>query len=71
MQRKPVKSSNVKSVGYDPSSQTLQVEYNSGGIWDYSGIDPSHAAHLQGVPSIGGYIAKHIKPHYKATKVTG
>ena len=70
MELKKVHSSNVAAVGYDPSTQILRVEFKSGGSYDYANVDPVHAAQIQSAPSIGGYIARHIKPHHKATRVS-
>jgi hypothetical protein len=36
--RKPVSSSNISSIGYDPKSQTLEIEFHSGGIYQYDGV---------------------------------
>jgi KTSC domain len=33
MERQPVSSSNLKSVGYDPRSRTLEIEFHNGGVY--------------------------------------
>ena len=38
MNRTPVNSSNLSSVGYDPMSQTLEFAFNSGGIYQYYNV---------------------------------
>jgi len=38
MQRTPVSSSNLRSVGYDPATQTLEIEFMNGHIYQYSGV---------------------------------
>ena len=38
MQRIPVQSSNIRSVGYDPDEGLLEVEFMSGSIYEYSGV---------------------------------
>ena len=43
MQRNPLKSSMIKSAGYDPGTQTLEVEFSNGVVWDYAGVDGSTA----------------------------
>ena len=35
MDRNPVNSTNVRSVGYDTSDSILEVEFHSGGIYHY------------------------------------
>lgn len=41
MNRTPVSSSNLKSVGYDESSKTLEVEFLNGTVYQYSGVPAS------------------------------
>jgi len=41
MNRVPVNSSNVKSIGYDPERGVMEVEFYHGGVYQYSGIAPS------------------------------
>ncbi|PKK88353.1 MAG: KTSC domain-containing protein [Candidatus Wallbacteria bacterium HGW-Wallbacteria-1] len=35
MERVSVKSSSLKSIGYDETSKTLEIEFSSGGIYQY------------------------------------
>ena len=35
MERQSVSSSNLRSIGYDHSSSTLEVEFNNGSIYQY------------------------------------
>lgn len=68
MQRTPVKSSNVKSVGHDPATGTLEVEFNNGGLYHYEGVSADKHAELMKADSIGSHLASHIKPHHAARK---
>lgn len=69
MEMKPVKSSNVKAIGYDPGTKTLAVEFNSGGTYHYHNVSPHHHTEMMKPDvSTGGYLHKHIKPHHKTTK---
>lgn len=36
----PATSTNVLAVGYDPTTRTLRVQFRSGGVYDYIGVDP-------------------------------
>lgn len=38
MNREYVASSNIASVGYDPDSETLEIEFNSGAVWQYFNV---------------------------------
>ncbi|OHD15963.1 MAG: hypothetical protein A2Y38_01730 [Spirochaetes bacterium GWB1_59_5] len=40
IQRLPVVSSNLKSMGYDTASGTLEVEFSSGQVYRYRGVPP-------------------------------
>ena len=41
MERKNVSSSNLKSVGYDSTTQTLEIEFLNGGLYQYSSVSES------------------------------
>ena len=41
MVTKPVESSNLKSIGYDPATQTMEVTFHSSGTYRYQGIPPT------------------------------
>lgn len=69
MRREPVSSSNLHSVGYDPPSATLEIEFNSGGVYQYSGV-PAHVHDsLLRSGSPGGYFASQIRDVYPCVKV--
>lgn len=47
MERKKVNSSQIRSVGYDLGSQTLEVELTDGSIiWQYSKVPPRGAPRM-------------------------
>ena len=64
----PVKSSNLKSVGYDPQSLHLQVTFNSGETYDYFGVPPqAHTAFLS-AKSKGTFFDNAIKKRFRHSK---
>lgn len=69
MNMKPVASSQVKAIGHDPATNTLRVEYASGGVYDYAGVDAEKHRALMAAPSIGSHLHKQIKPNHKFTKL--
>jgi len=69
MRRTPVSSTNIRSVGYDSSSQTLEVEFHNGGIYQYYGVPSSVYQGLMNASSHGSYLAQHIKDRYRYRKV--
>lgn len=75
MQRTPVSSSQIESVGYDPTSQTLEVEFKSrpgkhGSVYQYKGVSQSVYDEFISAPSIGVYFGANIKSGYEFQKVS-
>jgi hypothetical protein len=64
MEREPVNSSAIASVGYDSASDTLEIEFTSGQIYQFSGVADQVHADLMGADSIGGYFSAHIRHDY-------
>lgn len=69
MKRTPVSSSNIRSIGYDPATQTLEVEFLNGGIYHYHGVPPAEYQALMAAASHGTYLNAHIKGRYPYTRV--
>jgi KTSC domain len=61
MNRIPVSSSNLLSVGYDQTTQTLEIEFLHGGVYQYSGVPSSVYDDLMTAESHGTYFDRHIK----------
>lgn len=59
--RQAVQSSNVKGVGYDAPSQTLEVEFQGGGVYRYFDVPADVYAAMLAAPSIGKFLNAHIK----------
>jgi hypothetical protein len=61
MERTPVKSSNVESVGYDEETKTLEVQFKgSHKVYQYSGVESQTHADLMGAESIGKFVHQNI-----------
>jgi hypothetical protein len=69
MQRQAVKSSAIKSIGHDAEKHILEVEFHSGGIYQYRDFTPEHFATFQSAKSIGGHFAKHIQGKHPMMKL--
>lgn len=67
MYRQHVSSSNIRSVGYDPETKTLEIEFKKGGIWKYHGVTPDKHQALLKAKSIGSYFHNNIRSKHKAT----
>jgi len=69
MKRETVSSSNLRSIGYDISTQTLEIEFNSGGIYQYSQVPESIYNELMNAPSHGRYFNHYIKNKHPTMRV--
>lgn len=65
MERRQVQSSNVKSVGYDASTGTLEIEFHSGGTYLYYDVPEETYAKLMDSPSIGRAVKELIVGHFR------
>lgn len=69
MERQPVQSSNLASIGYDPEARKLHVEFRSGAVYEYDHVAPEEHSMLMNAPSVGSHFAKQIMPHKGCRKV--
>jgi KTSC domain len=67
--RAPVESSSLKTVGHDPASLTLEIEFQDGNIYQYFDVPQAVHAELMRAPSAGKFFASQIKGQYRFAKV--
>ena len=68
MKREPVSSSNIKSVGYDEMTSTLEIEFGNGDVWQYRGVPKAIYQEMMEAASIGKYFYKNIKSQFDAER---
>lgn len=69
MIRDPVASTTVASVGYDESTQTLEVEFNTGSVYQYYNVTAFLYEQLMKAPSKGQFLNVNIKNAYPYSRV--
>lgn len=69
MDRMPVSSSNLISVGYDEPSLTLEVEFKDGALYQYFDVPASVHLELLGAGSIGQYFAQNVRNTYRYARL--
>lgn len=69
MNREHVESSNIESIGYDSESQTLEIEFLNGSVYQYFDVPDHIYTELIGAASHGEYLAANIKGHYRYSRV--
>lgn len=71
MIRQPVSSSNVSSIGYDPQSSILEIEFTSGAIYRYFGVPEHLYKQFMVAASKGQFLNDFIvKYNYRYQKIT-
>jgi hypothetical protein len=69
MNRQAVKSSNIKSVGYDPARQALEVEFQSGQVHEYAKVPAAKHQALLKAKSIGTYFYAQIRTKHRSKPI--
>jgi hypothetical protein len=69
MERTAVSSSNIVSIGYDPDSSTLEIEFKGGSVYQYAGVPQAEFDGLMGASSHGIYFNANIKDRYSCFKL--
>jgi hypothetical protein len=69
MERQPVQSCNLKTVGYDTHLKNLEIEFHSGMVFQYQNV-PSHIfANLLSAQSTGTFFTDKIKNRYRSIRL--
>ena len=75
MRMQRVQSTNVHSIGYDPTTRALRVRFLDaqgtapGPTYEYADVPAHRYDALLHAPSKGGYLHSHIKPHHPHTRI--
>jgi hypothetical protein len=69
MERKRISSSRIRGVGYDPKSQTLEVEFSDGKILAYTGVSPEVHRQFMAAPSPVSFFEDKIADDYPSRRV--
>ncbi len=69
MNRIPVDSTNVLEVGYDSGTQTLEVLFKNGNIYQYFDVPQTIYDNLISASSVGQFLSKEIKGNYRYARL--
>ena len=69
MERLPIQSSNLASVGYDAGTGTMELEFHSGRVYQYFDVPPAVYQGLLAAESKGQYFHDNIKGVYRYARV--
>ncbi|MCQ4298012.1 KTSC domain-containing protein [Pseudomonas stutzeri] len=66
MKRAAVNSRSLRSLGYDPERQVLEVEFSSGALYHYEQVPPEAVQALLDADSLGRHFNQVFKPQHYA-----
>ena len=69
IKRQPVKSRILRSVGYDDTTKILEIEFQSGLVYQYLIVPPKVYADLMHSSEIGKYYSEKVRPKFQAKPV--
>lgn len=69
MRRRLVNSSSLRSVGYDPRSRTLEIEFHSESVYQYLDVPQTVFEELLAQDSLGSYFNAEIRDSYACARV--
>ena len=70
MERTPLESRAVRSAGYDPERQTLELEFATGRVYLFEGVPQSAYDWLLRTPSKGVFVSRLINGRYRYRDIT-
>ncbi len=69
MDRTSVTSSNIADIGYDEDSQTLEVGFKDGSVYQYTGVPLNEYEGIMNATSHGTYLNASIKGRYSYVRL--
>lgn len=69
MDRIQVRSSNIRSIGYDQETKTLEVEFLKGSVYQYFEVPWGTWLGFVAADSKGKYFIAQIRERYRYSKV--
>lgn len=68
MDRRSVPSSNLSSVGYDKSTETLEVQFHNGSVFHYHDVPAEIHGQLINARSVGSFFSSNIRNSFRHSK---
>ncbi|MFH0810919.1 MAG: KTSC domain-containing protein [Pseudomonadota bacterium] len=69
MQRTVVPSSSISSIGYDSASETLEVEFQNGSVYQYYNVGQTIYDQIMIAPSKGQFLNSQIRNAFPYSRV--
>lgn len=69
MKRLKVDSSMISSLGHDARTSILEIEFNTGAIWQYHEVPRRVFTELKKCDSVGRYFRENVQGMYHEIKI--
>jgi KTSC domain len=69
LKRQPVQSRILRSVGYDDKTKILEIEFQTGLVYQYSGVPSKVFSDLMHSDEIGKYFSEKVRPRFHTKQV--
>lgn len=69
LERQPVKSAILRSVGYSPEAKILEIEFHTGLVYQYSAVPPRIYEDLIRSGEPGKYFSEKVRPRFRTKQV--
>jgi hypothetical protein len=69
MNREPVVSSNIRSIGFDESTSTLEVEFKTGSIYQYMSVSKDLYERFVRAGSKGSFFDRYVREKFRTVRV--
>lgn len=69
MNRETVASSNLRSAGYDPATNTLEIEFRNGRVYQYFNVPEAVYNGLMNAASHGRYHHRRIEDKFSYERI--
>jgi hypothetical protein len=69
LERQPVKSRILRSMGYDDSTKILEIEFQNGRMYQFLDVPPKVYADLMHSNEIGKYFTDKVRTRFRSKQV--
>jgi hypothetical protein len=69
VERQPVRSRILRSVGYDDTTKILEIEFHTGLVYQYSAVPPKVYKDLMSSDAVGKYFSEKIRNQFRTKQV--
>ena len=69
MERIPLESEALASIGYDVARHLLEIEFTNGRIYHYFDVPRTEVERLLAARSQGAYFSERVRDHYRYEQV--